>query len=337
MWLINLSRILFLPAILILPGVVCLESAIVSAGEREGKDPLDLAAPLEPMEVAVTVDDLPVHDEPLPGLSHMDIATKVIGALRESHLSGVYGFSNGKPIEQDSRLLEVLRAWVAAGYYLGNHGFSHMDLTKSSTEAFIADIERMDLVIESLSSRSLGLKVFRYPLLREGETLAKRNQIREYLKRHGYRIAHGTIDYADWAWTKAYRRCSARNDEAMMTWLREHAVDAARRSLRRAQKLAKLVVGRGVKHILIVHLSAFNALALKDLLQALQSDGVTFIELKTALSDPVYETNPNLPLREGYSFLDQLVMMKQITDPYRDEVYPLQRLEGLCLALPGNP
>jgi peptidoglycan/xylan/chitin deacetylase (PgdA/CDA1 family) len=307
--------------------------ANMPAGERLPNDPLNLAAPLDPMEVALTVDDLPAYDDPLPGLSREDIVMNVIGALNERGLGGVYGFSNGKLIEQDPGLLKVLQAWVMAGHYLGNHGFSHLDLTTTSERVFIEDIKRMERLISSVGGESWGgMKMFRYPLLREGETIAKRNRIRLYLRDQGYVTAHATVGYADWAWAKAYRRCSLRNDERQIAWLRQHVIDAARRSLRRSQQLAKLVAGRDVKHILIVHLSALNALWLHDVLQALQSDGVTFIDLKTALQDSIYETNPNLPLREGYTLLEQMALMKHIDDPYRDVVYPPERLEGLCRA-----
>jgi peptidoglycan/xylan/chitin deacetylase (PgdA/CDA1 family) len=238
------SRKLLLAVLLVL--------ASTAGAAPPGLDPLDLAVPLDPMELAITFDDLPAYDDPLPGLAPMDVATRVLAILRERRISGVYGFSNGAAIEQDPHLLAVLQAWDAAGHHLGNHTFSHLDFTSTSVEAYIADIERMDRLIRSISSHPPVFKGFRYALFREGETLAKRDRIRAYLTRSGYRIVPGTVGYVDWAWAwaKAYRRCDASHDAARTTWLREQVVTAARRGLRRAQQLAKLVVGRDIKHIL---------------------------------------------------------------------------------------
>jgi peptidoglycan/xylan/chitin deacetylase (PgdA/CDA1 family) len=320
-----------LPVVLVMLASADLAAPLALPAEYQpGEDPLDLAIPLDPMGLAVTFDDLPAFDDPLPALGPMDVAARVIGALRERHLRGVYGFSNGAPIERDRGLLEVLRTWVAAGHYLANHTFSHLDLTATTAEAYIADIERMDRLIRSVSGNPPALKGFRYALFREGETPAKRDRVRAYLARNGYQIVPGTVGYADWAWAKAYRRCDASHDTARLSWLREQVIAAARRGLRRAQQLARLVVGRDIKHILVLHLSAFTALVLPDVLDAMKADGAAFVELGLALRDPVYAVNPNLPLSAGMDFLEQLATMKRIKDPYRETRYTVESLEALC-------
>jgi len=102
--------------------------------------------------------------------------------------------------------VQVLKAWVDGGNYLGNHTYSHLDLAKVTAEQFIADIEKMDRVLRSLASPAPIVKMFRYPYLSEGDTLEKRNKVRDYLNSKGYRIAQVTVDFADWAWTDAYMR-----------------------------------------------------------------------------------------------------------------------------------
>jgi len=56
--------------------------------------------------------------------------------------------------------------------------------------------------------------------------------------KNGYAIAEVTADTLDWAWTDAYNRCSAQDDEKSMTWLTEHEVDNVERHLRGARIIA---------------------------------------------------------------------------------------------------
>jgi hypothetical protein len=95
----------------------------------------------------------------------------------------------------------------------------------------------------------------------------------------------------------------------MVHWIREHVLIAARRHIRRAQKLARLVMGRDIQHILLLHVSALNAPTLLEILTALAADGVRFIDLQTALRHPIYQINPNQPMPDGRTFLEQLVEM----------------------------
>src|SRR5213596_3752775 len=79
--------------------------------------------------MAVTVDDLPA-DGALPrGATRLAIAVQVIRALRQHAVPDVYGFANGGPLQSNPELEGVLRAWRQAGFLLGNHTFSHSDLT----------------------------------------------------------------------------------------------------------------------------------------------------------------------------------------------------------------
>lgn len=287
----------------------------------------------EPPAVAITVDDLPAHGDLLPGATRLGIVSRVIEALKAARIGEVYGFTNGSHLDDQPDDAAVLRAWLKAGYLLGNHTYSHLDLSVSSSKAFIADIERADRLVASLASVSPKVKdrrLFRYPYLREGETEQKRNAVRAYLIRNGYRIVPVTIDYGDWAWTNAYTRCAMNGDERAIAWLQQHVIEAVRRSLRHAQRLARLVVGRDIKHILLIHAGLFTSLTLPDILSALKADGVTVIDLNSALADPVYRINPMVTTRDGLSFLEELARMKGLRDPDVDGSYSTERVNALC-------
>jgi len=290
---------------------------------------LDLHEPLAPLELAITVDDLPAHGDVPEGMSRLEIAQQILAALQGQHAPPVYGFvGNGEALDQQG--LEVLKVWRDAGHPLGNHTLHHKDLADSTAAEFIADIAVMEQVLGQFIPDPRAFRMFRYPFLSEGNTIEKRNQVRQYLQQQGYQIAQVTVDYADWAWTDAYMRCVTRHDEQMVHWVREHVVMAARQHVRQAQKVARLVMGRDIKHILLLHVSALNALTLPEILQALEADGVRFITLQTALEDPVYQINPNLPMPDGQTFLEQLVEMKAVENPYDETEYTVEKLAALC-------
>lgn len=268
---------------------------------------------LEPTELAITVDDLPVHSVAHPGMTRLDIAAEMIAALQGAGAPPAYGFANGTPMEGDPAVTSVLSLWYEAGFFLANHTFSHMDLAQVSIETFIADIERMDRALTPWASAS-SAKLFRYPYLSEGDTHAKRRSVREYLKQRGYRIAPVTVDYNDWAWSAAYTRCSLAHDEEAMQQLQGQVVRAARRKLLEAQRLSISLVGRDIKHILLLHISALTARTLPAVLAAFQADGVKLIGLPAALEDPVYRIDPNQLGQRDMTFLMQLSMLRKGDD-----------------------
>ena len=64
-------------------------------------------------------------------------------------------------------------------------------------------------------------RVFRYPYLREGDTLQKRRAVRRWLAAQGYQIARVTVYFDDWAWNDAYARCVGRPDPGTIQWLKQ--------------------------------------------------------------------------------------------------------------------
>ena len=285
---------------------------------------------LDGMEIAITVDDLPAHGEIPTGMNRRDIGKGVLRALESVHTPPVYGFSNAQQLTWAPDSLEVLKDWLQSGHLLGNHTFSHVNLAHSTADAYIADIVAMDGLLTFLSTTKSPPKVFRYPYMNEGDTLEKHDRVRTFLENNGYQVAQITIHYDDWAWNNAYVRCQAMNDKAKMQWLQHHVVAAARREVRQAQKAAELVAGRDVRHILLVHLTAFNALTLAEVLAALRADGVNFIDLPRAMNDPIYRLNPGPSLSAGPTFLKQLLDAKNLGYPTGQKLYPLERIEAMC-------
>ena len=286
-----------------------------------------------PMEMAVTVDDLPAHGSLSLGSRRVEIGRQLISALKSNGVPEAYGFVNGVGLEWERDNVTVLRDWLRAGYPLANHTYSHLDPDKVSASDYIADIEKDDAVLASFADGSPLVsqrRVFRYPYLKEGSTREKHDAIHDYLTRHGYTVAPVSIYYVDWAWDEAYVRCVNARDQPATQWLRIHVVDAALREQRHAQQLAKLLFGRDIKHILLIHIGVLYGLSTGEILTEFRYRGVRFIPLREALHDPAYQFNTDLLSAWDKDFLGEVADAKHVTNPAEDPLYPLSKLEQMC-------
>jgi peptidoglycan-N-acetylglucosamine deacetylase len=285
------------------------------------------------IEVALTVDDLPGMGALPAGGSRTRIAQDLIRALKEKEVPA-YGFVNGVQFDADPPQVEVLKAWASAGFLIGNHTFSHLSLSNVSAETYIADIERMDRRLAALKLTGEALRVrrvFRYPYLSEGDTLAKRDAVRRYLFANQYRIAEVTVDYKDWAWNDAYTRCVARNDSATLGVIRTRARASAQRHLEESVKLARILFGRDIRHILLIHMGAFEAAELGGIISEYRAAGVKFIALRQAMEDPAYEVNPNYPYKgKDKTFLQQILESRKIDYPLDNKIDSPEKIAVIC-------
>ena len=266
-------------------------------------------------EMAVTVDDLPAHG-PLPrGATRLAIAAQMLHALRQHAVPDVYGFANGDPLRSKPELEGVLRAWRRAGFPLGNHTFSHSDLTRVSTTDYIVDIERN----QELLARLLPLgspKYFRYPYLHEGDTREKREAIRQWLAARGYTIAQVTVTVEDdWTWNDVYARCVGLGHTPALARLKALFLETAKSRLAAFEELSVRLFQRTIKHILVAHMSAFEALMLGDLLGAYRAAGTRFISLQEAVQDSAYTIDPGLVEYGGRTFLVQVAQARHVPIP----------------------
>jgi peptidoglycan/xylan/chitin deacetylase (PgdA/CDA1 family) len=269
-----------------------------------------------PFEIALTVDDLPVHGPDTPGISRVEIAQRILAAFKKHGVPSVYGFVNGSRIAPG-----VLEVWRAAGNPLGNHGFSHLSLTDTEVSTYLGDIERDEPFITS--------KMYRYPFLFEGETLEKRDAVRAWLFEHGYRIAQVTVDGDDWAWNPPYARCAEKHDWITLGRLRRTFLDAQVRYLTHYRALAQQLLGREPRHVYVMHIGAMDADQMDALLSSFEAAGARFVTLERALEDPLYETDPKFATKAGSTLLDKMSAAQKL--PYPKFDWPDEKwLENAC-------
>lgn len=257
-------------------------------------------------EMAITIDDLP-NSGPLPdGVSRLDVAKMMLDTLRRHQIIEAYGFINAEHVEHEPETLGVLKEWVARGYPLGNHTFSHKALSKVSAAEFLEGIAKNEPLLNQLSS-GRDYKWFRYPFLIEGDTPHKREAVRDYLSKAGYKIAQVTIDFQDYMWNDAYVRCVEKGDRERIDWLKQSYLASALGRLDRGKSLANVLFHRPMKHILVLHIGVFDAMMLDALLTEFEKRDVQFIRLADAGKDEAYTLDPHVMMTYGGGFLEQLM------------------------------
>jgi len=280
-------------------------------------------------EVALTFDDLPVHGPLVPGLTRMDIAKSIIQALQAAGAPPTYGFVNAKRLDEDPSSVQVLQLWRDAGFPFGNHTFSHMDPNTNPLEAFEQDL----LADEPILKKFMGDQDWhwlRYPFLREGDTIEKHKALEAFLKEHGYRVAEVTLSFGDYAYNEPYARCLAKNDQAGIDWLKQSYLHGAAAELSNGPEMAKLIYGHDIKHIMLLHIGAFETVMLPKLLELLKQRAFRLITLLEAASDPAYAVDPDLPGNWGGTFLQQTMAARHITPPQRPADDTFAKLNVLC-------
>ncbi len=283
----------------------------------------------QPMKVAITVDDLPIHADTTDTESRLSIAKRFITVLKKHGIVEAYGFTNSKKVNEHPETKEALVEWIKAGYPLGNHSYSHMDLTKNTAKDFLADVKSGEVLVRELSPGD-SYRWFRYPFLHEGNTLEKRNAVRSELAQMSYQIAQVTIDYEDWAWNNPYVRCLKQGNKKAIEWLENSYIEHAINRLNLAKTMSKTLYNRQMKHILLLHIGIFDSLMLDRLLTAYKGAGVQFITLAEAGADEAYQEDPKTTLAQGGTFLDQLFIAKKLPYPQVSKL-PFKDLQNLCL------
>jgi peptidoglycan-N-acetylglucosamine deacetylase len=242
----------------------------------------------EVIELAVTVDDLPVRiaaGTPETPQEEAAVIKAFLDAFAKHKVPAVYGFVNGQRVDEAAARLPLLEAWRKAGHPLGNHTHSHSKLHQ--LDDFLADIDRGEDVLRRIygSTDERTWKVFRYPNLNEGRG-EKRTQIRQHLDKHGYRVAPVSVDFFDYAYADAYRRCRAGNDESALAQLEADVVERAVSCTLGSEEATRKAAGRTVKQVLLIHVGLLQAKVVERLLGELAKTAkVKFITLDQALED----------------------------------------------------
>jgi peptidoglycan/xylan/chitin deacetylase (PgdA/CDA1 family) len=278
--------------------------------------------------VALTFDDLPAAGSLPAGQDRTKILTALASELKANHLGGTYGFVNAVKLVDDLDAQQAMRVWVDAGMNVGSHTWSHISLSDNSAEAFEDEIALNEpALVEYAGGRDWHW--FRYPFLWEGDALEKRRAVRAYLKEHGYRVAQVSLDFEDYAWNDAYSRCSVKNDDASIGWLKQSYLETATEYIRLGREEQRIALGHEIPNVMLLHATAFTALMLPDLLDLLRSEGFRLAALPEVENDPAYALDPDAALKYGGTLPDQFMDSRHLKyPPFKPK--PFDKLKALC-------
>ena len=281
-------------------------------------------------QFSITMDDF--HWQNAVKLTASERNDSILSAL-QSHSIKAALFVVGRNIESPEGK-QLLSAWDKAGHLIGNHTYSHRNY--NAPAAVVAEYQQDILRAEALLKDFPRFrKYFRFPMLKEGDTEAKRDAMRSFLAQHGYRTGHVTIDNSDWAidnrLTARLKKDAAADVKPYRDYYLEHVWERAEYY----DSLAKRVLGRPVKHTVLVHFNLLNGLFLGDLIEMFKSKGWQPIDAEEAFDDPVFSAKPKV-VPAGESIVWSLAkekgtIAKSLRYPAEDSQYENARMDKLKL------
>lgn len=240
--------------------------------------------------VAITFDDLPDINAADESVSEQEVVTtRLLASLRRSAVAAI-GFVNEDNLsdeneQPDPRRVALIEQWLDGGFEIGNHTFSHQDLNEVGADVFERDIVRGETIIRPIvERRGMKLRWFRHPYLDTGRTLGDRDRVDAFLKERGYRVGPVTIDNSEWIYEFAYLKAHY----FQRPLIRRSYIRYMRDRFEFAESRSRLVFGREIPQVLLLHAGALNADAFEQLAAMMRGRGYHFIGLDDATADPAY-------------------------------------------------
>lgn len=251
---------------------------------------LCLATPAFAGRVAVTFDDLPVFGRTASTVDAREVTDRLLAALRRNHIPAIGFVNEGKLAGPDREAsIAMLRAWIAAGEQLGNHGYRHLSLTNTPLDAYLMNIEDGEKVTRPLLLGHGGGPVwFRPPYLETGTTAEAKAGFQAWLIRHGYRVAPVTMENLDWAFALAYDDAVIRRDEPEAARILAAYVAFTARIVPWYKAAAQAVLGRQPAYVFLLHASRLNADAMDQIAAIFRREKLSEVPLAAALRDKAY-------------------------------------------------
>jgi len=281
-----------------------------------------LTSTIASREVAVTIDDLPTASVLGDDLERaQQTTTQLLAALARNQVPAI-GFVNEQKLRTDAtvdpRRVALLRQWLDAGFDLGNHTFSHVDLHSTPLDVYerqVLDGEKVTR--ELLRERGRTIRYFRHPFLHAGRSAEDRQRFETFLTQHGYTVAPITIDNYDYLFAAAYDRAGARHDPKMQETIADAYISYMEAVTAYYEQQSVVIVGREVRQTLLIHASALNAGTFDRLASMFRSRGYHFISLDRALEDPAYRHRDEYYGPAGITWLHRWAM----TDGKRGAIF----------------
>lgn len=277
-------------------------------------------------ELAITMDDPNTTQTPV--FSWEERNNRILETLDKYNVK-IALFVCGKRIDNKNGI-KLLNKWDNKNHMICNHSYSHFYFNSKSktSKIFINDFKKGDSLINKYKNYT---RLFRFPYLKEGNTIEKRDSIRQGMKQMGYKNGHVTIDASDWYIDSKIIEELKRNPNVDLTVYKKYYIKHILERANYYDSLATALFKRKIKHTLLIHHSLLNALFLDDLLQALKNNGWKLIDAKEAYNDSIFNLQPMI-IPCGESIVWQCAKLdaelsKTLRYPAEDSEYEKKPLE----------
>jgi hypothetical protein len=170
---------------------------------------------------------------------------------------------------------------------------------------FTDDVIKGEVVTRPLvEARGKKFEWFRYPYLHSGTSAETHQQIVDFLASRQYKVAHVTVDYADYSFAGAYTRELRAGRPEQAARIKQAYIDQVDAGFEYAEKASIEVFGREIPQILLIHCNELNSVALGDTFARMRARGYTFIPLNEAVADAAY-ARPDTFTGPGGSWLSR--------------------------------
>ncbi len=194
---------------------------------------------------------------------------------------------------------QIIGSWDSAGHLIGNHTYNHpyFNSKKVSLEQFKWELLKNDSLISAYSNFT---KLFRFPYLKEGNTVEKRDGFRIFLKEQHYKNGHVTIDASDWYIDGRLVKRLKENPGSDLKEFKKFYIDHIYDRALYYDSLAFALSGKRINHNLLLHHNLSAALFLDDLIQHFKNNGWEMVDAAKAYEDKIYVQEPqNIPAGES--------------------------------------
>lgn len=261
-------------------------------------------------QISLTFDDAPRKDgHHYTGMERTEV---LIAKLKDKNAPSAF-FCIGR--DMDDLEWKRLNMYADAGHYIANHTFSHQSIRTLGVEGYIDDIRKADVTLKGLSNFKYW---FRYPFLDEGKDIDSRDRIRAALKDMGYINGYVTVDNYDWYLEKLFQDALAEGKTVDYYKLKNIYIEHLWNSIKFYDEMAKNVIGRSPKHVLLLHENDLAAMYIDELIDFLKEQGWEIISPEDAYTDPIAQIIPDV-LLNGQGRIGAIAKEKGYTGPFAQE------------------
>lgn len=231
-------------------------------------------------DIALTFDDAPRF-----ALGHLDgsmRAKMLIEALKKMNVKEVAFFAVSSQLDTEG--YSRIKAYSNAGHIIANHTHTHPDFNVTNKNDYVSDFKKAHSLLSAFPNFE---KWFRFPYLREGNEISKRDSMRKALNDLNYRNSYITINNYDWYMEEQFQREIKSNPKMDLKKFRDFYIRMLLKSVDHYDAMAIKYLGRSPMHVILLHETDLNALFITDFISALRNRGWNIISPRKAYEDDI--------------------------------------------------